>query len=380
MSVWMGAGSLNQHLAAALQELKAKHFFIISDEPACTRSGAKAILAEQVPSQSTVWFSDFAPNPRLEDVERAVAASRKAIGSAIEELAIIAVGGGTAIDLAKLTAAAVQQPSVLPLWASGHTAIEAPVARLLAIPTTAGTGSEATPIAVVYIHGVKHSLEHASLLPGTVIVDSLLTASLPPSIAAATGLDCLCQAIESLWSVRATDASRGDAWEALQLAVEYLVPAVKCPTSESREAMSRAAHLAGRAIGVSRTTAAHALSYHLTSHYGVPHGMAVAIFLGPLLVYNSQITEEDCQDPRGAESVRQVIEQICVQFGESDPRLAAQRWNQMLIDLAAPSRLEDVGVQTTEACQQLARSANLARLSNNPRRLTEQAILSWFAK
>ena len=378
MSVWIGAGSFNQYLAAALQELNAKHFFIIADEPACTRSGAKAILAEQVPSHATVWFSDFTPNPRLEDVERAVSTCRQAIGSEVEELAIIAVGGGTAIDLAKLTAAAVQQPGVLPLWKSGRTAIEEPVTRLLAIPTTAGTGSEATPIAVVYIHGVKHSLEHASLLPGTVIVDSLLTASLPPSVAAATGLDCLCQAIESLWSVRATDSSRADAWEALQLAVEYLVPVVKCPTAESREAMSRAAHLAGRAIGVSRTTAAHALSYHLTSQYGVPHGMAVAIFLGPLLVYNSQITDEDCQDPRGAGSVRQVIQQICGQFGAADARLAAQRWNQMLINLAVPSRLEDVGVQTSAARQQLARSANLARLSNNPRRLTEQAILDWF--
>lgn len=375
MTVWMGAGSVEQHLAQAVAELEAEHFFVVADEPACTRSGAQAALSDCLPGPATVWFSDFAPNPRWEDVVRAVELCRLKLGTVLSRTAIIAVGGGTAIDLAKLTAAAVPQPQLLQAWKAGQTEIREPVAKLLAIPTTAGTGSEATPIAVLYIDGVKYSLEHPRLLPSAVLVDSLLTASLPANIAAASGLDCLCQAIESLWSVRATDASRADAWEALRLAVENLVAAVKRPTADAREAMSRAAHLAGRAIGVSRTTAAHALSYHLTSHYGVPHGMAVAIFLGPLLVYNSQPTADDCQDPRGWESVRSLIQQICHELGAADAQAAKQRWDELLEELSVPRRVSDVGVNSDAARQTLARSANLARLSNNPRRLSEQAIL-----
>ncbi|HBE69924.1 MAG TPA: alcohol dehydrogenase, partial [Planctomycetaceae bacterium] len=100
--------------------------------------------------------------------------------------------------------------------------------------------------------------------------------------------------------VAATEESIKFASEAASLAFENLVAATNAPTAESRRAMCRAAHLAGKAINITKTTAPHALSYAFTSLYGVPHGIAVAFTLAPMLAFNATVTEENCADQRGA--------------------------------------------------------------------------------
>jgi alcohol dehydrogenase class IV len=119
---------------------------------------------------------------------------------------VVAVGGGTSIDMAKLIralAGTVDPEAVI----RGKSPIVASRSRFIAIPTTAGTGSEATQFAVVYIDGEKFSLDHASLRPAIAIVDPRLMNTLPAAVTAATGLDAFCQAIESIWAVGATDES-----------------------------------------------------------------------------------------------------------------------------------------------------------------------------
>ncbi len=109
------------------------------------------------------------------------------------------------------------------------------------------------------------------------IVDPALTRSLPPLVAAASGMDALSQAIESYWCVNSTDESKDFAREAIGRIVPHIREAVHAASDEPRLAVAQGAHLSGKAINITRTTAPHALSYALTSRFGVPHGQAVSL-------------------------------------------------------------------------------------------------------
>ncbi len=287
---------------------------------------------------------------------------------------VIAVGGGTAMDLAKLIGTlAVHKTSARDII-TGTLDLEENGPPLIVIPTTAGTGSEATHFAVAYVEGVKYSLADSRLLPAYVVIDSRLTRSLPAGITAATGLDAFCQSVESIWAVGSTDESVGYASESVRLAIEHLPACVNNPTPESREAMCRAAHLSGKAINISKTTAPHAISYAITTRFGVPHGMAVALTLGELLKFNAAVTEDDCTDPRGVEHVHGRIALLLELLGQSTAKSGAEKIRALVESLGAPVTLRDVVVDDENSISWIAEQVNVERLSNNPRGITKQDI------
>ena len=187
--------------------------------------------------------------------------------------AILAIGGGSVIDLAKSLIYQLEKESkYIPFFA--------------AAPTTAGSGTEATHFAVVYIDNKKLSLVSKVLLPQLVILDPTLTYSLSPYQTAVSGMDVLAQAIESYWNKNATAESKVSAIHAISLWKESFINTVLSPTEELRYKMQYAAYLAGKAINITRTTGPHALSYYLTVNHGIPHGHAVALFLPVFFLYN----------------------------------------------------------------------------------------------
>ena len=156
---------------------------------------------------------------------------------------------------------------------------------------------------------------------------------MPPTITADTGLDALCQAIESLWSVQSTSESIDYATQSIRLAWKHLEAAVLHPCEEDRRAMSQAAHLAGKAINISKTTAPHAISYTITSKFGVAHGRAVALTLGALLAFNGEISDADCTDDRGAEYVRQTVHTIVNLLGFETVRETEHGFRKFLVSI-----------------------------------------------
>ena len=160
----------------------------------------------------------------------------------------------------------------------------------MAIPSTAGTGTEATRYAVLHKEQSRCSLNHEFLLPDYAIVDPNLTLRLPSYITACTGMDALSQAIESYWCTDSTARSKEDAKRAITSIMRYLLEAVNEPTLEARRAMSEAAYLAGRAINITKTTACHGIAPAFTALFGVPHGHAVGLTLARMLLYNSKVT------------------------------------------------------------------------------------------
>ena len=173
----------------------------------------------------------------------------------------LAVGGGSPIDVAKCI--------------KHYSESDAP---LIAIPTTSGTGSESTHFAVVYENGNKLSVAAPNLLPDIAILEPSTLKNVPEYTRKATMLDALCHAIESHWAKKATDESRSYAEQAIALILRYK-DAYLANTDEGNAGMMEAANLAGQAINISTTTAAHAMCYKITSLYGFQHGHAAAICL-----------------------------------------------------------------------------------------------------
>jgi len=326
-------------------------FLLVRDPVAWERSGARAVMDTDLSGLGGVPFESLDPHPTLK-------AMRGAADLALQAgcRAIVAIGGGTAIDTAKGAA-----------WClAGGTLEEAPpeedaLTPLFAVPTTAGTGSEATHFAVCWHEGVKHSLADPRLRPAHAIVDSSLHESLPPQLTATTGLDALCQSLESLWAKAATDSSRADAGEAARLILSSLEVAVSLPTPEARSAMARGAHLAGRAIDVSKTTTPHALSYAITHDHGVPHGFAVALTLGACLKLRHLCEER----PSGTDEV--------TSFLGSSLEEASARFDLLLETCGAPRRLRDVGVFEADL-ESLAARVNPERLANDSWRPSDEDL------
>jgi alcohol dehydrogenase class IV len=203
-----------------------------------------------------VRFNGFASNPRYEYVIAGVEIIK------IKNCDfIVAIGGGSSIDVAKCI--------------KYYSRLDIPI---MAVPTTSGSGSEATRFAVIYIDGEKQSIADDGILPEYVVLQPDLLKTLPVYQKKCTMLDSLCQAIESWWSKKASPESITYSRKAIQLILDnmsgYLINA-----DEGNRNMLTASNFAGKAINLTTTTAPHAMSYKLTSLYGLPHGHAVAICL-----------------------------------------------------------------------------------------------------
>lgn len=361
---YIGSGSVGR-----LREVLARHaprkVFLVTGRDSYESSGARAAIEPQLGGCPLERYSDFALNPNAGDVDKAVRRFREA-GCDM----MIAAGGGSVMDMAKTVRIVAAQGVDLGACLRDPRSIASRGVPLVAIPTTAGSGSQATRFSVIYVGPQKHSLEHEFVRPDYAIVDPDLTLRLSPRQTAISGLDALAQAMESCWSVLSTDESREYARRALVLALNHLERAVNHPDAESRAGMAEAAHLAGKAINISKTTACHAISYPMTSHFNVPHGLAVAITLPSILCFNSDVTAEDVQDPRGDEWVRGVIARLSELLGGATPQGAASRIEVLIRAVGMPTRLGELNIRANDLPVIIANGFSPARMNNNPRRMT----------
>lgn len=299
-----------------------------------------------------VRFSGFSPNPDYDDIVTGVRLFRES-GCGI----ICGAGGGSAIDTAKCIKLFADMPD------ERDYVLQEPVPNgipLIAIPTTAGSGSEATHFAVIYYHGKKFSVTDDNCLPQTVLLDSENLATLPDKHRRAAMLDVLSHAIESMWSVRSTDESREFSRRAIKTVIDAMEGYVS-GDSGCAEKMMNAAFTAGRAINITATTAGHAMSYMLTKMYVLPHGHAVSLCLPEVWRYIAENTDK-CSDSRGCSHLQQILSELPELLGcaDTDSAIAFLRELPEKLRLAAPA---DIKPEDIDA---LAASVNPERLRNTP--------------
>ena len=236
-----------------------------------------------------VLFSEVESDPSAATVDRGRALCRD---RACEF--VIGLGGGSALDAGKAIAGLANETAPVAEFMNGRKLDHGGI-PFVAIPTTAGTGSEATPNAVLSIpeQNVKKSIRDASYLPRIAVVDPELTLSVPPGVTAQTGMDALTQAIESYISIHATPLTEALSLQAIELLARSLTDAHDDGTNlAAREDCLYGSLLAGMALANARLGAVHGLAHPIGVRYGVPHGLVCAVLLPPVLRMNEDFAEE----------------------------------------------------------------------------------------
>lgn len=309
-----------------------------------------------------VKFSDFTPNPLYEDVCKGVELFNR------EECdTILAVGGGSSIDVAKCIKlyCRMQKDKLFLDQEYRDTGI-----KLIAVPTTAGTGSESTRYAVIYYDGKKQSVTHDSIIPNVAILEPKVLKTLPLYQKKCTMLDALCQGIESWWSVNSTDESKLLSKKAVETIMQWWHEYIFDNTEEAAWHIMQAANWAGQAICITQTTAPHAFSYKITSLYGLPHGHAVAVCLPEIWQYMVDHLDK-CIDTRGHVYLAAIFDEIAHAMGQSSAQNAIHCFRTLLENMdmkkpASPDKEQSVSF--------LSNSVNPVRLRNNPVSLDMDSI------
>ena len=346
-----------------LRDTGAKRVFLVCDGSiAFLPDINKKLAALEAAGLTLVRFSGFQPNPLYENVTEGVRQLRAARCDAL-----MAVGGGSALDVAKCIKRFAPMEGD---GAEGSFLKQASVPDslpFLAMPTTAGTGSEATRFAVIYYEGKKQSVTDEGFIPGTVLMDPGALKTLPLYQKKATMLDALCHAIESWWSVNSTPESREYSRQAIRGIMTHMEGYLD-NTEAGRAGMLTAANLAGKAINITQTTAGHAMCYKLTSLFGLAHGHAAALCDRVLYPWMVRHTDR-CTDPRGETVLREALEGIARALGCDTPTRGAEKLDALVrqLELSVPAATE-------EQFAQLRQGVNPDRLRNHPIALDGETI------
>ena len=309
-----------------------------------------------------IKFQDFLPNPLYESVLKGVEIFRS------EQCdAIMAVGGGSAIDVAKC----IKLYSNMNGNGSDGDFLKQDIIPneipFMAIPTTAGTGSEATRFAVIYYRGEKHSVADHSAIPQAVLLDAGTLNSLPDYQRKSSMFDALCHAMESFWSLNSTELSMKYSWQSIRMIIDNLDGYLK-NTESGNLAMLTAANIAGKAINITETTAGHAMCYKITSLYNCAHGHA-AILCDKVLFPWTMNHLDKCIDSRGKQHLESVFQQIADAMRCRTAQNAANKLNEIFY----ASGLE-IPKAAGSDYNILINSVNQDRLKNHPVSLSKEDI------
>jgi len=325
-ATFFGAGVI-QHLPELVASLAQKRVFLVTD-PGVVSAGVSGTV-ESILTRSGLevrTFAEIHPNPGTDSLDAGGQAIR-----GFGEGAVVALGGGAVLDVAKgLALMAVNQGSARDFDYSREP--ERDGLPLIAVPTTAGTGSETNSWGVIDDHqsGRKFYIGHRSVAPRVVLLDPELTLELPPAPTASAGMDALTHALESLSSVRRNPYADGLNLQVVRMVAQYLPRAVTDGRDlEARSQLLLAANMAGRAFGSTGLGLAHALGHALSARLGAPHGVVLAILLPHVLAFNLPVCEGvyarlagalDVDDPGMDQAVRaqasiEAVRRLAAQVG-----------------------------------------------------------------
>lgn len=360
---------MKKSIEKILSKLHAKRVFLVTGEKSFQLSGAQRIINEMKSHYDFFRFSQFEKNPNISDLKTGIQKYKE-----FRPDMTMAIGGGSVLDMAKLINILANQDAQPESYIKKEKGIQRRGKPVMAIPTTSGSGSEATHFAAIYINEKKYSLAHEFLLPDFSLLNHELTYRLPKHLTASTGIDALSQAIESYWNVNSTSESKEYARKSIKLILDNLKESVHCPNNKNRKNMMVAANLAGKAINITKTTAPHAISYILTSKWGLPHGHAVGLTLGEFLVFNSKVSKRDCADPRGPLYIKTTLQEINKMFHSPTPELTRDKIHQLMRNIHLDYKLGSLGITSKEDKELIIDSVNYERLKNNPRKLNQEQL------
>jgi alcohol dehydrogenase class IV len=351
-----GAGSVAR-LPDAVKRLGANRVFLVTDAGLVAGGLAGGIVSRLGAAGLEVTvYSELRPNPAIEDIAAGARALRRC-----GESVVVGLGGGTSLDGAKgISLAAANDVPVRDL--DYRAQLPNPGLPVIAVPTTAGTGSETNSFGVIEDHeaGRKFYIGNPSVLPRVIILDPELTLGLPPAPTAATGMDALTHALESLMARQANPFSHGVALEVIRSVHTWLPVAVESGDDlEARAQMLLAAHLAGLAFANTGLGLAHALAHTLSAMLGTVHGVALAVVLPAVLEFNLAARRAELEEAGQAMGVH-----VTEKNGAASA--AIQSVAALRSRLRMPSRLTEVGMDGGMVARLVEGALDDVVLANNP--------------
>ena len=371
----LGATSTSQNIDEIINCLGTK-IMVVTDKGLTNLRLYESMLSLIEPKVNIIIvFDDIEPDPSIASLVKAIK-----LGTEKSITGVLGFGGGSSMDVAKLVSLIIGSgESIDDIW--GVENVKGPRLPLCLVPTTAGTGSEVTPVSIISIkNNEKRGVVSQIILPDYAILDPYLTLGLPRSTTAATGVDAMVHAIEAFTSKNSNNnyISKFMAKEALVLLSRSIRSAVKvCSELNSRSEMLLGSALAGIAFANSPVAAVHALAYPLGGTFKVPHGLSNSLVLPEILKFNSNVQET-------ADAYAELSKLVFPNLPTTgSTRKDALRFALHLKDLASelglPVRLRDVNIPE-QACEQLAKDAmkQTRLLVNNPREVLESDALTIY--
>lgn len=357
---FLGLGSTTK-IGDLLEKNNSRNILLVSGKKSFSLSGAEKIFQPLIGRFKFIRFNDFEVNPKFEDaIKGTLIAQENNIDT------VISIGGGSVIDMAKLILSFIAPEQNYHAILRGQNRPIDPRIPHFSIPTTAGTGSESTHFAVVYLENIKYSIAAPFLLPNSIILDGHLVISNSPYQRANNGLDALAQAIESHWSNGSSEESRLYSRQAIPILYENLYKLVsgKAERKDFQDFII-AANLTGKAINISKTTSPHAYSYAFTSKYGIPHGQAIWLTLPKIFGIHMNALETDKLSVKNYEKFKFSMNEIIELLGISKINVV-KNLEKFVLDLGLECSMEKLGAITKSDRNQIANNVNIERLKNNP--------------
>jgi len=359
--------------AKVAKRLKCRKPFIVMD-PIFVDRGLLEKLEEQFRAEGMEPAGSLTDIPQDSEVG-VVRAGYDAASKGGADL-VVALGGGSTIDTAKGIRVMLGEGGVLP---EGVNVIKKELPPMLAIPTTAGTGSEATSAAVIKDkeRGLKIGYTDPSLMPTAALLDPELTVSMPPAVTAGTGMDAMAHAVGSLHSTMSQKISEGLAMQAIKMISRSLVTAVKKPDDiEARGEMLLAATIAGTAFSNTLVGIEHAAAHSLGAVFSVPHGTACGIMLPYAMEFNLGTEAEEAY----AEAARAMGVDTAGKTTREAAMLAVRAVRELAIEAGIPVSLKDAGVPEDGIETLVDKSLMDGTMMTNPRQPTEDQLGAFFKK
>jgi alcohol dehydrogenase len=357
-----------------LEELNAQRFFVVSDYVINDLGLVQKVMAGLQEAGFTIT-GEFYDVPQDASVQAVEAISRLATESGAQGL--IAIGGGSVIDAAKAANFVFSEGGNLIEDYSGAATLTKPLKPLIVIPTTAGTGSECTLVAVIndVENKTKLAFSDKFLLPDLAVLDPVMTQSLPPGLTASTGMDALTHAVESYVGVDSSPHSEALAAYAIRYIFKYLVRATQDGNDmEARGGMLIAANLAGSSFSHSMVGCVHSMAHAIGGIARVPHGVANAILLPHGMEYNFEVCKQKYASllPLMGEKVSGVSVEEAAREAIEAVRGLGRRLS--ALD-AIPIRLRDAGVSKNILAQVAEAAVEDGTIVYNPREVVAEEIL-----
>ncbi len=355
---WIESGSFTK-IPAFLEPLHPKTILLILGKKSFRSSPYFSKLQGMLAPYQLIESGPVPPNPKQDFIQEEI----NRLKNKPFDL-VLAIGGGSVLDLAKILASIPRQEEThLEEYLKGKFELKKPAVPLIAVPTTAGTGSEVTPYASLETKDRKKmTISHPAFYPTVALIDPELCCSMPAYVTASTGFDALSQAIESFWSVHATPFSRTHSLRALELIISNFRKVLKNPKdTEARFAMSLASCEAGLAISQTKTTAVHSVSYPITTHFGIAHGHACALTLAPFVRFNAPVLKEEGKP-------------LMARFGAADYEGMAREIEDLMEVMGLERSLSKLGIDDKGIGLIVRDGFRPDRVKNNPRPLSTENL------